>query len=153
MTKLRFEYPICKNEYSVIDGDNVEVWLDRGWNDSKITNLSLWGLDAPEIFKPKSQLEREAGNAVKEIVSHWLMNRKYKFIFYASSLEKPKYANHTIGKLWAEGDGKKEVLNDYLLDKGLVRVYTGKKRLLWTTNELTTILQIAESLLRNTMNL
>jgi endonuclease YncB( thermonuclease family) len=72
--KPLFACPLKKNTYRVIDGDTVEVLLDRGWWETKQTALRLWGLNAPESRTRRAE-EKQAGLLVKDLVCRWLERR------------------------------------------------------------------------------
>lgn len=147
MTRL-FLYPLKNNSFRIIDGDTVEVLLDKGFADQKTVSLRFLGLNAPES-KTRNKLEKEAGLLVKKVVKHWLDERKTGKIFYITSDEKPKYAGRTIGRFWASSipdSFKEDCLNDYLLKKEVVKPYTGGKRQ-FTGEELQKIIDNCKKLL------
>ena len=55
------------NACRVIDGDTVEVLLDRGWKEEKTVSARIYGIDTPEVRKTKQggALEKEAGRPVR----------------------------------------------------------------------------------------
>lgn len=123
--KLRFLYPIKDSIHRVIDGDTVEVVLDRGFNDTKKISVRLLGLNAPES-RTRRALEKEAGLLVKQIVLKWFeVNGEAKL--FATSEERPKYAGRAVGKIWAECEAT-GCLNTHLLSLGVVKVYEGGSR-------------------------
>jgi endonuclease YncB( thermonuclease family) len=147
--EIRFRFALKKNTYRVIDGDTVEVVLDRGFQDEKTVKLRLLGCDAPEKSTRKNLLEREAGQLVKEVVDLWLSRHWSDDVqFYASSEIRSKYQGRAIGRLWV---GKiSEELGSFLLAGGVVRPYTGGKRLPWTAAELDPIIANARAYLDTT---
>jgi micrococcal nuclease len=61
----------------IVDGDTVELRVDLGFGISYKSSLRLMDFDAPETWRPKTELERECGEQVTE----WLKNRiEGKFI-------------------------------------------------------------------------
>ena len=134
MAKSLFLYPLKLNTYRIIDGDTIEVLLDRGFNETKKVSVRFSGLNAPET-RTKRLLEKEAGLLVKKVVECWVLARKDS-TFYATSEEKPKYANRIVGKFWSvvtEGwpwqTGLYDsCLNDFLLTLQVVKPYAGGKR-------------------------
>jgi len=148
MSKPLFSNPLRRNTYRVIDGDTVEVLLDRGWNDRKLTSLRLVGLNAPENKNTKDGglLEKQAGNLVKDLVSLWLKTKvDAGAVLYASSDARPKYAGRTLGRLWADEVG--DCLNDWLLGLGVVRAYTGGRRKPWEPAELHDVIALSKRML------
>jgi micrococcal nuclease len=49
----------------VLDGDTVDLTIDLGFNLTKTDRYRMMGYDAPETFRPKSDIERKAGLLVK----------------------------------------------------------------------------------------
>jgi hypothetical protein len=147
MAEPRFRNPLKDNTYRVIDGDTVEVLLDRGWGETKLTALRLHGLDAPESKTRQNLLEREAGGLVAEVVRWWMSDHQGEQL-YASSEVKPKYEGRTIGRLWSgewSRDGSE--LCAFLLAGGFVREYSGKKREPWSDEQLHAIIAKAQDYL------
>jgi endonuclease YncB( thermonuclease family) len=144
---LVFPFPLKNNTYRVVDGDTVEVELDRGWWSSKTVMLRLVGLDAPETFRPKSELEREAGTLVKELVYRWLKAKVDDGAqLWATSEKRPKYAKRGIGRIMVGSNGSGADLCAYLLEAGVVKAYQGKTRS-WEESELQEILENAQRIL------
>jgi len=132
-----FLYAVKDNLHRIMDGDTIEVLLDRGFSDKKEKmKLRFAGLNAPET-RTRRLLEKEAGLLVKEIVVRWVDSRKDKQ-FYVTSDSKPKYHGRMIGRFWTGPDdllenfGKisafEDCLNTFLLELKVVKVYTGGKR-------------------------
>ena len=76
-------FPI--QEYRVVDGDTVEVAVNTlhrlegmGHTGSWKTSVRLEGVDAPEVRRPASDLEIEAGVLVAKVVEDWLAERVEK---------------------------------------------------------------------------
>ena len=136
--KRLFAFPLRKNEYRIIDGDTIEVMLDKGDNDYKLTKVRLNGLDSPES-RTRRKLEKQAGLLVKQVVSVWLEKRKVDKCFYASSDEKPKYAHRRVGRIWA--DDESDCLNEYLLKLEIVKEYHGGTKEKYTDEELKVIIE------------
>lgn len=140
------------NTTRVIDGDTVEVYLDRGWKEAKTVAMRVYGIDTPENKKTKSggELEKKAGILVGQVVELWIAKRIGTHQLYHVSTAKPKYAFRTIGRLvsgWPHFDGTDDDLTDYLLGHQLGKPYQGKKKEPWTEEELATIVAKAEELL------
>lgn len=154
---IRFRYPLVlfplKDSpvnalclYRVKDGDTVEVKLDRGWDDERITGLRIFGVDAPEKSTRQNLLEREAGGLVKLVTQRWLdLQRATGDQFFASSEVRSKYARRTIGRLWC-GSIDRE-LSAFLLEGGFVRRYLGGHRDDWPAQDLDEIIEKAKAYL------
>jgi endonuclease YncB( thermonuclease family) len=128
----KFEYPV--EGYRIVDGDTVEVILDRGWGDMKRTKLRINGIDTPES-RTRRYLEKQAGLAVKRYVILWL---SMAGDLHATSEEKPKYAGRTVGSLFnSEGAS----LGEWLLELGLARSYHGGKKVKWSDSTLRDIIR------------
>ena len=123
--RLRFIYPVKDNTHRIIDGDTIELMIDRGFSDTKKISLRLIGLNAPES-RTRRALEKEAGLVVKSIVTKWIEDHIDKQ-FFATSEAKPKYAGRAVGKIWADSETE-NCLNTHLLSLGVVKVYVGGKR-------------------------
>jgi len=142
-----FRYPV-KGPIRVIDGDTVEVILDRGFGDLKKVSLRINGVDAPESRTRKNLLEREAGKLITEVVIRWVLQNE-NLMFFASSEEKPKYAGRIVGSLLAGGPAGWS-LADFLIENGLARPYRGGKRVPWTDRKLKAILKEGRTYLDET---
>lgn len=154
-----FVDPILHDAIRVIDGDTVEVKLDRGWGETKIVHARLFGLDAPESKRTKAggELEKEAGHRVGMVVTEWFGRHKHIRQLYHSSECKPKYSGRTIARIYAGwpmllGGGATSMsgflcLNDYLLEKGLARHYTGDAKKPWPEAELEQIIERCKEIL------
>jgi len=143
----RFCNPLKDNTYRVIDCDTVEVLLDRGWQETKLTALRILGTDAPESTTRQDLLEREAGKLVAKVTEKWMASHGGA-MFYASSEVRPKYSGRTIGRIWPEGGLETgNELSAFLLAGGFVRAYYGTKREDWSAEELNPIIAKAKAYL------
>jgi len=61
--------------HHVTDGDTIDVFLDLGFHNYAYETLRIHGIDAPEIFRPKSDEEREAGERAKARVVELCLDR------------------------------------------------------------------------------
>lgn len=139
------------NRYRVIDGDTVEVTLDRGWKEVKVVSARIYGIDTPENKRTKAggELEKKAGDLVRQVVEKWLADHSGKQIYHAS-MSRPKYAFRTIARLSAgypHFDGSDNDLSDYLLHNGLGKPYKGKAKEPWKVVELEAIIARSEEIL------
>lgn len=143
MPEPRFRNPLKNDTYRVIDGDTVECLLDRGWGETKLTAVRLFGIDAPESTTRQNLLERRAGELVKKVVLKWFSENGN--MLYASSESKPKYEGRSVGRIWS-GVFENE-LTYYLSAHGLVRPYFGGTKGEWSDDSLLAIIERAEAIL------
>ena len=65
--KKTFKNPILNMR--VIDGDTVEVYIDRGFNDFKRLTVRFEGVDTPELNKPDQRIKAiEAKNKLQHFI-------------------------------------------------------------------------------------
>lgn len=131
-----FSFPI--RSYRVIDGDTVEVLLDRGFKDYKEVDVRIGGVDTPEVRGE----EKSAGIPVTAVVQQWFDEQKDSSI-YCIVTHKGKYAGRCIGDFMCEG----QTLSQYILANQLAHVYNGQKREKFTEEELIMIGKRARKLL------
>lgn len=116
--------------WRVVDGDTIEVQVDRGWKDLKRVKVRPPDLDVPES-------NTEAGEVVSKVMYHWLSS---------------------AGPLWllsGKLDGRGRVLGDLfdsdgycwselLIENDFCKQYDGRKRRPgWTQEELDRVEQKA----------
>lgn len=88
--------------HQVTDGDTMIVEVDLGFNKYEWQNLRLFNLNAPEIFKPKDDLERRAGLAAKARVTELADGKPVLLITYK---DKEKYGRYLASVfLYYEGE-------------------------------------------------
>jgi len=66
----------------VVDGDTVDAYLDLGFNTFVKQRLRIDNFDAPESWRPKSQAEKEHGEAAKARAIELLEG--FELTFYTS---------------------------------------------------------------------
>ena len=69
----------CTN---IVDGDTFDALIDIGLNKYAYEALRLKDIDTPEIFRPKSEEEREAGQKAKTFVESLILNKPIKLVTY-----------------------------------------------------------------------
>lgn len=106
------------NEYRVIDGDTVEVYIDMGFNLTKKTGVRIIGVNAPE----KTGNEKEAGLAVTDEVIKWLAGTP----IYCKYEKEDKYGGRIDGDI-IRSDGQR--LSDFLIKSSYAKVYDGTSAL------------------------
>ena len=147
MPEPKFRWPLKDNQYRVIDGDTVEVLIDKGFRDRKEVSIRLLGVDAPEAKTRKNLLERKAGKLVTRVVRKWMLdNLDPGGTIFVSSESKPKFAERTIGRIWIDSLEQGE-LSDFLLIEGFVRPYLGGKKEEWDKDLLDRIISKSVSYL------
>lgn len=67
--KLVYFYRAKVNK--VIDGDTVDILIDLGFGLFKDVKARFWGINAPEISRPKDEAELLKGLATKARVEEW----------------------------------------------------------------------------------
>jgi endonuclease YncB( thermonuclease family) len=112
-------------DYRVVDGDTVEVLLDRSWKDKSTKACRLFGIDAPE----RSGDEKAGGLPVKDVaiaVLKWVVERG--LTLYSRSIKKGKYQGRYVGSVfWMANDGETEIsLASFMLRHGLAKPYRGR---------------------------
>lgn len=57
--------------YKVTDGDTFWLHLDVGFRQQQLTEIRLLDFDTPELYRPKSDFEREKAREAKAMVEEW----------------------------------------------------------------------------------
>ena len=92
----------------VVDGDTIEVSVDRGFHDHTRMMVRLYGVDTPEPRGP----ERAAGRWVTDQVVEWIGDRT-ECILHSVVYRRDMYGR-ALFRVWF-GD---EELNQWLIDSG-----------------------------------
>lgn len=105
----------------VVDGDSVYLYIDLGFRTHHHANCRLYGIDAPEIYRPESEEEREAGEASKTFLENQL-NQADEIVVRSEELDKYGRPLATIyarlGDEWAN-------INRRMLEEGYAERYEG----------------------------
>lgn len=123
----------------VIDGDSYEVTLDygHGLHVDEI-KIRLARADTPEVTRPKSELEREAGQAVKDYLITQLEGKKVMLeSLKKKGKSKEKYGGY-LYQVWFENGIN---LNKFLVEQGLAREYHGGHKEPWDEKQLKKIIE------------
>lgn len=127
----RYSWP-CR-VIRVLDGDTLEVEIDRGFHDYSRKTVRLLGVNAPETHGA----EREAGEAVRNWLLAWL-DRSDAFLtsfpLQLLSLDKPDKFGRVLGDI---STGSSIVAQ--LLTFGYAKPYDGGKRDPFTPEECAAI--------------
>jgi len=95
----------------VIDGDTLEVLIDLGFYTFKKAKIRLKGINAPEIFHPKSKEERKKGLEAKKFLSSLFKDSNE---VYLRVYKKGKYGRWIVDLLLKDGT----LINDLLAERG-----------------------------------
>ena len=96
----------------VIDGDTIKAAIDLGFGIVYQPNsLRLAGIDCPELRK-----DGEKALAAKKYVEDAVLNKEVSL----KSLKTGKYGRYLV---FIYQEGKKQSLNDELVEKGLAKAY------------------------------
>lgn len=137
--------PLSRPQYTIVDR-GFDIYRAQ----NSVTNilyvkktLRLHGFDAPES-RGKS---REAGRAVKDVVSHWVMKQESLEVL-SYTKQKAAFKGRFIGSLRGENkkDGSKTFLSLYLDSLGLVKEVMNGKRPDWTEIELDRVIQTVKDI-------
>lgn len=104
MHPAHFIQPVLRGiVHEVIDGDTVICEVDLGFNRYEWMDLRLYNLNAPEIFRPKDDLERRAGIAAKQRVVDLTLGRPVLLVTYK---DKEKYGRY-LASIFLHYEGEK----------------------------------------------
>jgi len=121
----RFLFPVSEI-IKVIDGDSVRVRVDLGFKITKVVDVRIEGVDAPEVRGSS----KKAGKAVRGWVADWLEDRMSEGL-KLDSKELDKYGR-SLGDLVAYG----KKLSTTLLVSKLAKPYDGGPKSEWAADEL-----------------
>jgi micrococcal nuclease len=114
----------------IVDGDSIEVLIDLGLDILHRAKIRLNGIDTPEIFRPQTPLEKEAGLLVSNYLEELIKDKEIFIKTYRDS----KYGDYLADLSFNEDDEK--TINQIMLDEQLGRTYSGEKKVPWTEEEL-----------------
>lgn len=119
----------------VIDGDTLKVIIMLGEYPMEI-NIRILGIDAPEtvLRRGVTELEKKAGLCVKKHVSSLIKCGKVYDIILKDF---DKYSGRYLGDIYLKPN---LCLSQYLLNKRLVRPYSGGAKVGWNENFLQNII-------------
>jgi micrococcal nuclease len=81
----------------VIDGDTVQGEVDLGFKVSLEMRVRLANVDTPEIFRPKSEAEKELGLKAKQFVERSVLN---KWVILKTDKDKKGKYGRYIGTIY-----------------------------------------------------
>jgi len=130
----------------VIDGDTVEVEIDRSWRDRSKKHCRVYGVDCPE----KSGNEKAAGLPVKEVIILLLEKVTNSGLdLYTRSIKKGKYQGRYVGSIFWEKDGVEHDMSDFLLAHGLAKPYKRGKTPDFNDEECSKIATLCEIIIED----
>jgi len=98
----------------VVDGDTVILTVDLGFYLSFKIKVRLKGFDAPEIFRPANEKEKEAGFQVKEYLTKLLVENQQDLFIKTSKV--PGIYGRWEGEIFIVKDGKVESVNSKVIN-------------------------------------
>lgn len=120
--KLWWWRAICVN---VVDGDTVDLIVDRGFRQLSDDRFRLIGIDTPETYRRTAGLtneqwaiEKESGLKAKQRVETLILNKE---VLIHTEINPDKYGRWLATVYYFDGDWKS--LNQTLLNEGLAKPY------------------------------
>ncbi len=112
----------------VIDGDTIDIMIDLGFGIFKSVHARLWGINAPEISKPKDQEEYLKGLQTKIYLEDWMKQNASDGLIVIRShngkaLKQEKYGRWLVEVYPINFTNETQSLNDLLIKEGLVKEY------------------------------
>lgn len=111
---------------NVVDGDTVDMMVDKGFRSWQLDRFRLWGMDTPEL-RSSNPKEREHAKKAKKRVEDLILNKE---VMIRSHKAPDKYGRWLTEIFFKVGD-QWESLKDILIREGLAREYHGGKRKPW----------------------
>lgn len=140
-TKTSFEnFFVIARVLDVYDGDTFTIaFFPPESNKYIIDSIRMYGYDSPEMKSREKdetlkKLEKEAAIRVKSIVSDLILDK----IVYVKFTKKEKFGRQ-MGYIYLDKE-MKFCLNEFIVNKGLSKVYKGEKKDSWEIQELQNII-------------
>lgn len=105
----------------IVDGDTVVVAVDLGFRIIRTIKIRFAGIDSYEL-KDKQNLEKAL--AAKQYLEETILNKEVML----KSLKPGKYHDRYIAFIYLNNN--KKSINDIMVEKGLVKPYKNKKRVI-----------------------
>ena len=96
----------------VIDGDTIEVVIDLGFNLSKKLRVRLMDYDAPELYHPVNESEKNAAQICKSKLQELL--DKYKDRLYLQTFKDPGIYGRYSGRLFYDSNESTICINEVM---------------------------------------
>lgn len=112
----------------VIDGDTIDIMIDLGFGIFKSVRARLWGINAPEISKPKDADELKRGLQTKQFLENWIQNNSIDGHIIIRShngkeLRQEKYGRWLVEVYPINFTQETQSINDLILKEGLAIEY------------------------------
>ena len=100
----------------VVDGDTFHADVELGFDVSIKEVFRLYGIDTPETYRPRNELEREHGKQATDAVKAWMEGDNVVIQTYKD--RGGKYGR-MLADVWHEGHG--EWLSEMLTRRDLIK--------------------------------
>jgi len=97
----------------VIDGDTFEAEIDCGFSITVTQTLRLRGIDTPETWRPRNELEREHGQQAKELVESLISDREVVILTHKTG----KYGRYIADVILENGMNLTDILIENNMEK------------------------------------
>lgn len=104
-----YDYKVL--DYRVVDGDTVEFTIDLGFNTYRKDHFRMTDYDAPEIFRPENEKEREGGKKVTEHMQKLLDENKDSLYIVSTRHGKYRY----LATIYSDKDGTMLNINEQII--------------------------------------
>ena len=123
-----FQYKYKARVIKVVDGDTIDLMIDKGFSDFSKKRVRLYDIDTPEIHGVKKDSEEfKAGMVAKDFVRAKLSPlTPTDYVVVETIKDKIGKYGRYLAKIWyLEDAARKEwkCINDELLEKGLATEY------------------------------
>lgn len=106
----------------VVDGDTIDVYVDQGLNHYSYITVRVRGIDAPELYRPADDAERQRAAAARATVESLVMGKPVVIRTYRDRRTFGRYVADVL--YWGE-TGAERSLADELVRLGLADVSVG----------------------------
>lgn len=132
MITKRYYYKATVSRFK--DGDSIELLVEMGFSITYLMEVRFNGIDTPEIYKPKTPLEKQAGLLVTQHLKDLIEGKEV----YIKTFKNSKYGDF-LSDIYLNEDDELSI-NQILLQDGLARAYNGEKKESWTIEQLNHII-------------
>jgi micrococcal nuclease len=122
----------------VIDADTFDILIDLGFNIYKKERVRLARLDTPESRTSNNE-EKIVGMSLKKKIEELILNKKVYLTTEKKENNHEKYGRYLADIYLDINDSKS--FNDFLLEEGFARSYSGESKKEWEKNQLQNILK------------
>lgn len=118
--KVSYFYRVAVHR--IKDGDTVEMIFDLGFRAALVVTVRLKGVDAPETWRPQSEKERAAGQAVTAYLTKLLTDNATNLYCQSESID---LYGRSLGVLYYSENGAmmniNELLNKFMIDNHMTQ--------------------------------